>query len=395
MVTPKCIVMYGGGLTSYEASRRAIEIYGKENVEVWFADTKTEDPDLYRFNDDVERVLDIKITYFSQDVDIWGIFKQQRMIGNSRIDPCSKYLKRVPLRNALDRLSPGMKCSHCQTISHRKNAEINIVNGIEQKRKVYHCPTCCESNPAYGDVITKLLASMKAYRKYKNLFKNGLKSKGGAKPSAELIQRIINENKIVQDMVTLLDRTMIPQHINGGDLHVVLGMDDIEDCDRINRARSYWQPYTVEFPLTKAPLMFKNHIAANLAEAGVPQPRLYDMGFAHNNCGGFCVKAGQSQFRHLLKLRPNTYAYHEEQEKELQLFLGKPVTVLTETVNGQKMNLSMQALRERIESGGEIEEGEGEACSCLNPIDESDDHEPLLQGISTQARLVAKNRPTV
>ena len=43
MVPAKCVVMYGGGLTSYEASRRAIEIYGKENVEIWFADTKTED----------------------------------------------------------------------------------------------------------------------------------------------------------------------------------------------------------------------------------------------------------------------------------------------------------------------------------------------------------------
>jgi hypothetical protein len=395
MVAPKCVIMYGGGLTSYEASRRAIDIYGKGNVEVWFADTKTEDPDLYRFNDDVERLLDIKITYFSQGVDIWGIFKQQRMIGNSRIDPCSKYLKRVPLRDALDRLSPGMKCSHCQTINHRKKAEINIVNHIEQKRKVYHCPVCCESDSAYGEVVAKLLTSMKAYRKYKNLFKNGLKSNEGMNPFAELIQTIINEIKTVQDMVALLDRTMIPQHINGGDLHVVLGMDDIEDCDRIDRARSYWQPYTVEFPLTKAPIMFKHHIAANLAEAGVPQPRLYDMGFAHNNCGGFCVKAGQSQFRHLLKLRPTTYAYHEGQEKELQLFLGKPVTVLTETVNGQKMNLSMQALRERIESGGEIEEDDGEACSCLNPIDESDDHDHPVQGISTQPWLLDKNRPPI
>ena len=395
MVDPKCVVMYGGGLTSYEASRRAIDIYGKENVEIWFADTKTEDPDLYRFNDDVERLLDIKITYFSQGVDIWGIFKEQRMIGNSRIDPCSKYLKRVPLRDALDRLSPGMKCSHCQTISHRKEAEINIVNDIEQKRKVYYCSECSESDQTYGEVIAKLLTSMKTYRKYKNIFKNGLKSNEAMDSSGDLIQNIINEIKIVQDMVALLDRDMPPQHTNGGDLHVVLGMDDIEDCDRINRARSYWQPYTVKFPLTKAPIMFKHHIAADLAEAGVSQPRLYDMGFAHNNCGGFCVKAGQSQFRHLLKHRPNTYAYHEGQEKELQLYLGKAVTVLTETVNGQKMNLSMQALRERIESGGEIEEGEGEACSCLNPIDESEDHELPTQKIPTQAWLVAKNRPTV
>jgi|GEM_PF-972493 len=383
MASPRCVVMYGGGLTSYEASRRAIEIYGKENVEIWFADTKTEDPDLYRFNDDVERLLEIKLTYFSQGVDIWGIFKEQRMIGNSRIDPCSKYLKRVPLRDALDRLSPGMKCSHCQTITQRKKAEINIVNNIEQKRKVYHCPVCSEDDPSYGGIIGKLVASMKEYRKHKNLFKNGLKRNEGMNSSGVLIQAIIDEIKTVQDIVALLDRNMTPQHTNGGDLHVVLGMDDIEDCDRINRARSYWQPYTVKFPLTKAPIMFKHHIAADLAEAGVSQPRLYDMGFAHNNCGGFCVKAGQSQFRHLLKHRPNTYAYHEEQEKELQLYLGKPVTVLTETVNGEKMNLSMQSLRERIQSGGVIDEGGGEACSCLNPTDESEDHENPPQGVSS------------
>lgn len=375
MFAPKCVVMYGGGLTSYEASRRAIDIYGKENVEIWFADTKTEDPDLYRFNDDVERLLDIKLTYFSQGVDIWGIFKEQRMIGNSRIDPCSKYLKRVPLRDALDRLSPGMKCSHCQTISQRKKSEINIVNNIEQKRKVYHCPVCSENDPSYGGLIGKLVASMKEYRKCKNLFKSGLKSIEVMNSSGVLIQAIIDEIKTVQDIIALLDRNMTPQHTHGGDLHVVLGMDDIEDCDRINRARSYWQPYTVKFPLTKAPIMFKHHIAADLAKAGVSQPRLYDMGFAHNNCGGFCVKAGQSQFRHLLKHRPNTYAYHEEQEKELQLYLGRPVTVLTETVNGEKMNLSMESLRERIQSGGVIDEGDGEACSCLNPIDESEDHE--------------------
>ena len=105
MATAKCVVMYGGGLTSYEASRRAINIYGKENVEIWFADTKTEDADLYRFNDDVERLLGIKLTYFTQGVDIWGVFKQHAIeIANRSM---LKFLKRVPLREALDRLSPG------------------------------------------------------------------------------------------------------------------------------------------------------------------------------------------------------------------------------------------------------------------------------------------------
>ena len=373
MATAKCVVMYGGGLTSYEASRRAINIYGKENVEIWFADTKTEDADLYRFNDDVERLLGIKITYFTQGVDIWGVFKQQRMIGNSRIDPCSKFLKRVPLREALDRLSPGMKCSHCGQIEDRKTCEISIVNHAEQKRKTYHCPNCAKQDLDYGAAVQSIIASMKRYRKLKSEFKILLKSKPAGEPPTSLIQSIINEKNSVQEALESLDRTLTPQHVNGGDLHVVLGMDDIEDCDRINRAKAYWKPYIVEFPLTRKPLMFKEYIAADLAKLGVPQPRLYDMGFAHNNCGGFCVKAGQAQFRQLLELRPESYAYHEEKEKELQVFLGRPVTVLTETVNGEKRNLSMQALRERIQAGLETEQDSGEACACLNPVDVDDD----------------------
>ena len=65
-----CIVMYGGGVTSYEASRRAIERFGRENTEIWFADTLTEDRDLYRFNRDVEKLLGIEITRFDQGKDI-------------------------------------------------------------------------------------------------------------------------------------------------------------------------------------------------------------------------------------------------------------------------------------------------------------------------------------
>jgi hypothetical protein len=138
--------------------------------------------------------------------------------------------------------------------------------------------------------------------------------------------------------------------------------------------------------------MFKDNIADALSEQGVSQPRLYDMGFAHNNCGGFCVKAGQFQFRQLLQLRPDTYAYHEAQERELQLFLGKPVTVLTETVDGKKLNLSMQALRERIEAGMRIDEGDGEACACLNPINEADDHATSLEGTPILEWAMAEER---
>ena len=77
-----CIVMYGGGLTSYEAAKRAIDRYGHDAVEIWFADTRMEDEDLYRFNRDVEELLNHKIKIFSQGLDVWEIFHRERFLGN-------------------------------------------------------------------------------------------------------------------------------------------------------------------------------------------------------------------------------------------------------------------------------------------------------------------------
>ena len=63
------------------------------------------------------------------------------------------------------------------------------------------------------------------------------------------------------------------------------------------------------------PWMTAGQIYAWLKMEGIERPRLYDMGFAHNNCGGFCVKAGEGHFVHLLREIPDLYAYHEEQER--------------------------------------------------------------------------------
>ena len=126
-----CIVMYGGGLTSYEVARRAIERHGHDAVEIWFADTRTEDEDLYRFNRDVEEILDHEIVVFSQGLDIWEIFRRERFLGNSRIDPCSKFLKRVPLRKELESRYPDWACVRCNKIWSRTDHEYVSVTEID------------------------------------------------------------------------------------------------------------------------------------------------------------------------------------------------------------------------------------------------------------------------
>ena len=95
------VVMVSGGLGSFEAARRVLERYGKKRVHLWFADTRMEDEDLYRFLNDVESLLGIKIQRFSEGRTPWEVFKDERFLGNSRIDPCSKILKRQFLRKKL------------------------------------------------------------------------------------------------------------------------------------------------------------------------------------------------------------------------------------------------------------------------------------------------------
>ena len=81
-----CIVMYGGGVTSYEAARRTLERFGPDRTEVWFADTNIEDQDLYRFNRQVQDLLGIRFERFSNNNDtIWDVFGSEPLATRASI----------------------------------------------------------------------------------------------------------------------------------------------------------------------------------------------------------------------------------------------------------------------------------------------------------------------
>ena len=92
------IVSFSGGVCSFWAAERTIRKFGAENVVLLFADTRMEDEDLYRFNADCERYLGVPITTIAEGRDPWDVFEAEGVIGNSRIDPCSRILKREFLR---------------------------------------------------------------------------------------------------------------------------------------------------------------------------------------------------------------------------------------------------------------------------------------------------------
>lgn len=147
---------------------------------------------------------------------------------------------------------------------------------------------------------------------------------------------------------------------------------DAGEAQRYEKAKRYWQPWTAEAPLIEAGVLDKGLIFEALAEENIAPPALYAHGFPHNNCGGFCIKAGQGHFLLLLRTLPERYAYHEAKEQEMRDYLGKDVAILRDRSGGTTRPLTLRELRERAESQQTIDEYDLGGCNCVNPDAEID-----------------------
>lgn len=85
-----------GGLASWQAAKRTAERVGRQNVILLFADTKAEEKSTYAFLEqcvaDIGRVWGWHVLCDGRTP--WEVFKDERFLGNSRVDPCSRILKR-------------------------------------------------------------------------------------------------------------------------------------------------------------------------------------------------------------------------------------------------------------------------------------------------------------
>jgi hypothetical protein len=172
-------------------------------------------------------------------------------------------------------------------------------------------------------------------------------------------------------------RKWIEQRFRPDEVKLYIGIDWTE-VHRAEKSIKYWEPYKVEFPMVDEPYMSKEEMCQWVESLGVKRPRLYTMGFSHNNCGGFCVKAGLGQFYILLKTMPERYAYHEAKQEELFAVLGKRVPFLRQTTNKELRYLSLKEYREQIE---ELEENKDVVskqidlfdiggCGCFGDVDD-------------------------
>jgi hypothetical protein len=132
------------------------------------------------------------------------------------------------------------------------------------------------------------------------------------------------------------------------DTTLYVGIDWTE-TERLPAIVRGWAPWTVDAPLTRPPYRDKAQLRAEARAAGLIDPRLYRLGFAHNNCGGACVKGGQAQWVRLLEVFPDRYARAERAEERMRALLGKDVSILRDRQGGTTRPLTLAALRRRIE----------------------------------------------
>lgn len=144
---------------------------------------------------------------------------------------------------------------------------------------------------------------------------------------------------------------------------VVVGIDWSE-AHRLEAIKRHWQPWEVIAPLCDPPYTSKLDLIAWAEREGIKRQRLYEMGFAHANCGGFCVRAGVGHFAHLYRTMPERYTYHEAQEEKLRAYLGKDTAILRRVRDGEKKPLPLRELREELEGNKQVDMLDVGGCGC-------------------------------
>jgi len=146
-------------------------------------------------------------------------------------------------------------------------------------------------------------------------------------------------------------RKYVEENYKINEVTLYVGIDWTEE-HRMPKIVENWQPYTVTSLLLKPPYLDKSDVLKMMKVRGIEPPRLYAMGFSHNNCGGFCVRGGQAHFINLLKSKRELYLFHENEEQKMREYLDRDdVSILTRVIGEEKQPLTMRQLREEWESG--------------------------------------------
>jgi hypothetical protein len=149
-------------------------------------------------------------------------------------------------------------------------------------------------------------------------------------------------------------------HVDSSIMYVGI---DATERHRFDRMLPLVAPWRYEAPLCSARI-WKSRAIEWLTDEGIALPRAYALGFPHNNCGGFCVKAGHAHFALLLRVWPQRYAWHEWWEEKMREVVGDYSMLADRRGDGKKKVLTLRMLRKRIEAGECFGQEEWGGCGC-------------------------------
>jgi hypothetical protein len=218
---------------SFAEAKACVDKFGKENVTLLFADTMMEDEDLYRFKDECVAFLDCELVTLADGRTPFELFKDVKFMGNSRVDPCSRLLKREPLNTWF------------KTNYSRDEAEMHLGIDYSEEHR-----------------LVNVQERMKPYVYRSTLVEDG---------------RIIHKD------------------------------------------------FSEQF--------------------GIKRPRLYEWKLGHNNCGGFCIKAGLGHYKALYEANPERYMEFEAKEADVYETIGSVYPFLKKTENKVSRRLTLKQYR--------------------------------------------------
>ena len=172
----------------------------------------------------------------------------------------------------------------------------------------------------------------------------------------ESLHEVISRNKFMPNSrVDLCSRILkrersaaFVKNFSHDEIKIAIGIGIWEE-HRVKRAKERWLPYHITSPFCEAGEFESEYKDAVFELAGLIDPYLYQIDVAHNNCAGFCVKAGLKHYRNLLEKDRDLYLTHERNEQALYEENSNLKPFLKKTIDGNTIYITLKQFRENIE----------------------------------------------
>lgn len=233
------VIFYSGGKSSFSVADYVKTKFPDDNIVLYFTDTLWEHPDLYRFIQEGSDKLQLPLLIHSMGLNPIELMFEKKLVFNSRIGECSKYLK---MKVAADFLKKGER---------------------------------------------------------------------------PVIERWRNKQYLKDE-----------DFISEATLYFGIGFEELHRQGPIIKN---WRPFKVEMPWIEHMV---NHDEV-LRKYSMKQPVLYDLGFAHNNCGGRCVKAGQGHYRNLKQKMPDVFHDIMVKEHHMKIYVSSYRYIMSIETDGR------------------------------------------------------------